>query len=109
MALKNSSKAQPIGVIGVGSFGTAIANMLAEKNEVMVYARKQEVVEEINTQHSASGKILNPKIRATFSPEELCNSCGVLFFMIPSAAFLEVTRTFAPYLHPYQRIGGAAG
>ena len=104
MALKNSSKSQPIGVIGVGSFGTAIANMLAEKNEVLVYSRKQEVVDEINTQHSASGKALNPKIQATFSPENLCSACGVLFFMIPSAAFLEVTRTFAPFLHPYHLV-----
>lgn len=104
MALKNSSKSRPIGVIGVGSFGTAIANILAEKNEVMVYARKQEVVDEINSQHSASGKLLNPKIRATFSPEELCDSCAVLFLMIPSAAFLEVTRTFAPFLHPYHLV-----
>ena len=67
MALKNSSKPSPIGVVGVGSFGTAIANMLAEKNEVMVYARKQEVVDEINTVHSASGKPLNPSVKATFS------------------------------------------
>ena len=104
MALKNSSKSQPIGVIGVGSFGTAIANMLAEKNEVLVYSRKQEVVDEINTLHSASGKPLNPKIQATFSPEKLCSACGVLFFMIPSAAFLEVTRTFAPFLHPYHLV-----
>lgn len=104
MALKNSSKLQSIGVIGVGSFGTAIANMLAEKNEVMVYSRKQEVVEEINTLHRASGKMLNPKIRATFSPEALCTSCNILFFMVPSAAFLEVTRTFAPFLHPYHLV-----
>ena len=67
MALKNSSKPRPIGVIGVGSFGTAIANMLAEKNEVMVYARKQEVVDEINSQHSASGKLLNPIIQGQIS------------------------------------------
>ena len=104
MALKNSSKPSPIGVVGVGSFGTAIANMLAEKNEVMVYARKQEVVDEINTVHSASGKPLNPSVKATFSPEELCRACSVLFFMIPSGAFLEVTRTFAPFLHPYHLV-----
>ncbi|MBC6366479.1 NAD(P)H-dependent glycerol-3-phosphate dehydrogenase [Algoriphagus sp. AK58] len=104
MASKNSSKSKLIGVVGVGSFGTAIANMLAEKNEVMVYARKQEVVDEINSSHTASGRVLNPSIRATFSPEELCDACDVLFFMIPSAAFVEVTQTFAPFLHPYHLV-----
>ncbi|MDO8966116.1 MAG: NAD(P)H-dependent glycerol-3-phosphate dehydrogenase [Algoriphagus sp.] len=104
MALRNSSKTKRIGVVGVGSFGTAIANMLAEKNEVMVYARKEEVVEEINTVHRTSGREIHPSIRATFSPEELCKSCNILFFMIPSAAFLEVVRNFGPFLYPYHLI-----
>lgn len=104
MALKNSSKSKKIGVVGVGSFGTAIANMLAEKNEVMVYARKEEVVEEINTSHFTSGREMHSSIRATFSPEELCNSCNILFFMIPSSAFLEVVRNFGPFLYPYHLI-----
>lgn len=102
--MKNSSKSKKIGVVGVGSFGTAIANMLAEKNEVMVYARKEEVVEEINTAHRTSGREINPRIRATFSPEELCKSCNILFFMIPSAAFSEVVRNFGPFLYPYHLI-----
>jgi glycerol-3-phosphate dehydrogenase (NAD(P)+) len=104
MALKNSSKPSPIGVVGVGSFGTAIANMLAEKNEVMVYARKEEVVAEINTEHRTSGREINPTVRATFSPEELCKTCNILFFMIPSSAFVEVVKNFGPFLYPYHLI-----
>src|SRR5690606_4769509 len=101
MALKNSSKSKRIGVVGVGSFGTAIANMLAEKNEVMVYARKEEVVEQINATHSVLGKQLNPAIRATRDPSGLCQACDILFFMVPSSGFLEVVRNFAPFLYPY--------
>ena len=104
MALKNSSKPKKIGVVGVGSFGTAIANMLAEKHEVMVYARKEEVMEEINSAHQTSGREMHPSIRATFDPEELCKSCNILFFMIPSGAFLEVVRNFGPFLYPYHLI-----
>mgnify|MGYP005750461373 FL=1 len=104
MPWRNSSKSKQIGVVGVGSFGAAIANMLAEKNPVMVYARKEETVSEINTSHSAAGRELNSKIVATNSPEELCKTCEVLFFMVPSAAFMEVVRNFAPYLHPYHLI-----
>ena len=54
MVSKNSSKKEKvIGVIGVGSFGTVIANMLAEKSQVIVYSRKAEVVAEINSLHNA--------------------------------------------------------
>lgn len=104
MASKNSSKSKIIGVVGAGSFGTSIANMLSEKNEVLIYARKKEIIEEINSLHTAYGRILSPSIHASFSPEEVCNRCDILFFMIPSSAFLEVTQKFAPFLHPYHLI-----
>lgn len=104
MALRNYSKPKKIGVVGVGSFGTAIANMLADKSEVMVYARKEEVVAEINTFHSVSGRAFNAAIYATSDPEELCRVCDILFFMVPSSGFLEVVRNFAPFLYPYHVI-----
>ncbi|TDQ17570.1 glycerol 3-phosphate dehydrogenase (NAD(P)+) [Algoriphagus boseongensis] len=104
MPSRNSSKPKLIGVVGVGSFGAAIANMLAEKNQVMVYARKEEIVEEINSQKTAAGREFNPAIQATSSPEELCKACDILFFMIPSSAFMEVVRNFAPFLYPYHVI-----
>jgi glycerol-3-phosphate dehydrogenase (NAD(P)+) len=104
MDSKNSSNEKVVGVVGVGSFGTAIANMLAEKNKVIVYARKPEVVNEINSTHTAQGKNLNPTILATNEPKEICESCEILFLMIPSSGFLEVVRTFAPFLFPYHLI-----
>ncbi len=104
MDSKNSTKPKYIGVIGVGSFGAAIANILAVKNPVMVYARKQEVVDEINTSHSAQGKVLRENVIASNDPEQLCKSCVVLFFMIPSSGFQEVVRTFSPFLFPYHLI-----
>jgi len=104
MDSKNSTKPKYIGVIGVGSFGAAIANILSAKNPVMVYARKQEVVDEINTSNSAQGKSLSENISASNDPEHLCKSCDVLFFMIPSSGFQAVIRTFSPFLFPYHLI-----
>jgi len=72
MDSKNSSNEKVIGVVGVGSFGTAIANMLAEKNNVIVYARKPEVVSEINNSHTAQGKKLDSSILATNDPKDIC-------------------------------------
>ncbi|GMQ31261.1 NAD(P)H-dependent glycerol-3-phosphate dehydrogenase [Algoriphagus confluentis] len=104
MPSKSSSETQMIGVVGMGSFGTAVANMLAEKNPVLVYARKEEVVREINETHTTSGRKVHPDILATFDPEELCRRCNILFFMVPSAAYFEVIRKFAPFLYPYHLI-----
>lgn len=104
MDSKNSTKPKYIGVIGVGSFGAVIANILAAKNPVMVYARKQEVVDEINANHTAQGKALSDNVIASNDPEQLCKSCDVLFFMVPSAGFQDVVRTFSPFLFPYHLI-----
>lgn len=104
MDSKNTSKPKYIGVVGVGSFGAAIANILAAKNPVMVYARKQEVVDQINETHTAQGKELNRNIIASNDPEQLSKSCDVLFFMVPSSGFQNVVRTFSPFLFPYHLI-----
>jgi glycerol-3-phosphate dehydrogenase (NAD(P)+) len=104
MTSRNFSKTRKIGVVGVGSFGTAVANMLAERNEVIVYARREEVVDKINSFHTVSGRDLNPSIRATVRPDEICELCDILFFMIPSTGFLAAVRTFAPHLHPFHII-----
>ena len=104
MDSKNSIKPKYIGVIGVGSFGAVIANILAAKNPVMVYARKSEVVDEINAIHTAQGKVLNENIIASNDPKQLCENCDVLFFMVPSSGFQNVVRIFSPFLFPYHLI-----
>lgn len=101
MASKNSSKEKSIGVVGMGSFGTSIANILAEKSKVIAYVRRTEIVDEINAQHKVEGLSINEKIVATQDPEFLCKSCDTIFFMIPSAGFQEVVRQFSPFLYPY--------
>jgi glycerol-3-phosphate dehydrogenase (NAD(P)+) len=101
MSSRNYSSKKSVGVIGIGSFGAAIANLLAEKNSVIVYARDLDVVEEINEQHTAKGRPLSSTIKATNDPQELCESCDTLFPMISSSGFQEVMGYFAPFLHPY--------
>jgi glycerol-3-phosphate dehydrogenase (NAD(P)+) len=100
MPSRNSSN-KPVGVIGVGSFGAAIANLLAEKNQVIVYSRNSEVVDEINRKHTAEGKNLHPKILATADPEYICAQCDILFPIVSSSGFTDVMRKFSPFLHPY--------
>lgn len=101
MSSKKTSNEKSIGVVGMGSFGTAIANILAAKNKVIAYARRKEVVEEINNQHSVDGVSIHKDILGTIDPEYLCKSCNTIFIMVPSAAFQEVIRAFSPFLYPY--------
>jgi glycerol-3-phosphate dehydrogenase (NAD(P)+) len=101
MNLIKSYKGKSVGVIGIGSFGAAIANLLAEKNNVLVYARDPNVVEEINAMHSVKNRKLDPKIKATSDQELICDACEVMFPMISSSGFREVMVQFAPFLHPY--------
>jgi len=44
MTSKNSSKDKAVGVVGMGSFGTAIANILSEKSKVIAFVRRAEVM-----------------------------------------------------------------
>lgn len=93
--------AKAIGVIGAGSFGLAMANMLAEKNDVLLYARRIESVEHIRTHDSYKGKPLHSRIKATNNLEELANRCNVIFPIVPSSSFRQMMRDLAPFLHPY--------
>ena len=60
-----------VGVIGAGSFGTTIATLLAHNTDVLMYARKKEVVDRINQKHQHLGVELNSRIQATHSLEEV--------------------------------------
>jgi glycerol-3-phosphate dehydrogenase (NAD(P)+) len=97
--MNTGSKA--IGVIGAGSFGLAMANMLAEKNEVLLYARRSESVEHIRQHDTYKGKPLHSRISATNNLEELASRCNVIFPIVPSSSFRQMMQELAPFLHPY--------
>ncbi|SMD41694.1 glycerol-3-phosphate dehydrogenase (NAD(P)+) [Aquiflexum balticum DSM 16537] len=101
MTSKNSSKDKAVGVVGMGSFGTAIANILSEKSKVIAFVRRAEVMDEINQNHTVDGVSINPEIIATQDPEMIAGACNTIFFMVPSTAFQEVIRQFSPFLYPY--------
>ncbi len=92
---------QTAGVIGAGSFGTAVANLLAYNTPVLVYSRRPALVEQINTQHYNNDIVLSPRIRATNSLEEIAGTCDIIFPIVPSANFRNMIKGLAPYLRPY--------
>ncbi|MCY1016487.1 NAD(P)H-dependent glycerol-3-phosphate dehydrogenase [Pyxidicoccus sp. MSG2] len=90
-------------VIGSGSFGTALANVLAVNcDEVRLWGREPSVVDAINTKHENStylkGIPISERVRATNSLEEALAGSELVVLATPSHATREVVAKAKPYL-----------
>ena len=88
------------GVIGSGSFGLAISQLLAHNNDVIVLCRRPEIAAQINEQHELKGIKLSPRIYATCDHSELASQCRTLFPAVPSASLRQTMRALSPFLLP---------
>lgn len=100
MAYTNTSDKAPVAVIGAGSFGTAVANLLAENGKVYLYSRRQDAVDIINTERKNNGQDMHVNITATNNMQEITDNCYLLFPSISSDAFREVMQGMSSYLRP---------
>ncbi len=103
MTLSSSSE-KPIGVIGSGSFGTVISNMLAQNRKVLLYTRNADEMEKINSTRISRGYQIHSNIEAINSYERLGRECEIIFPMVPSSNFREMMRSLSPYLMPYHML-----
>ena len=94
------SDRRTVGVIGAGSFGTAIANLLAENCHVILYERNAEAREAIIRDGHHRNHVMHHDIEVTGSMEEITSKCFLLFPVIPSAHFKNMIIDFSPYLRP---------
>lgn len=101
MDLRNVSDKQTVAVIGAGSFGTAVANLLAENSKVLFYSRRPDAVEIINKERVNNGQHIHDNIRATNDLQEITENCYLMFPSISSDAFRDMMRMMAPMLRPY--------
>ncbi|GHE65348.1 NAD(P)H-dependent glycerol-3-phosphate dehydrogenase [Roseivirga thermotolerans] len=92
---------QLVGVIGAGSFGTAVSNILAKNVNVLLYARNTETIAEIKKTRTCAGQKLSDRVEVTNNLSDLPQNCNVLFPMVPSASFREMVLNLAPHLRPY--------
>lgn len=100
MSYKNVSNDHPVGVIGTGSFGTAIANLVAENSPVLLYSRSAEKAREINSSKMSAGQSLHNRVIVTNDIERICQECYLMFPSVPSANFRDMLKDFSPYLRP---------
>lgn len=90
-----------VAVLGGGSFGTVVANIIAGNgNRVRLWLRNEALAESINRQRQNSeylpGYLLHEKLRATSSLVEAVDGVDVVLVAVPSSSFREVVRELAP-------------
>ena len=93
-----------IAVLGSGSWGTALGQVLAENgHEVVLWGREDHIADEINQAHTNShflpGINLPATIVATTDLKAALHQAAVLLFVLPPKAIRSVARQVASYLN----------
>lgn len=90
-----------IGVIGTGSFGTAVANLIAENADVLLYGRNKMIVDKINNTHFHKNVTIHKKVEAINDLERLTKECDLIFPIVPSENFRSLMKDLGLFLKPY--------
>jgi len=83
-----------VAVLGAGSWGTTVAALAGHNAPVMVWARRPELAQEINDQHTNErylpGATLADGVQASSSIEETVRDADVVVMGVPSHGFRDV-------------------
>lgn len=101
MTSKSSFDNKPVGVVGAGNFGSAVANLLASNRDVILYARDEQVIQRIHTTRENRGHRMRENITVTNDISEVARKCDVIFPIVPSSHFRAMMQQLAHFLHPY--------
>lgn len=94
-----------IGVLGAGTWGTALAQLLAEKGEdVLVWSFEPEVTETINRSHENTkylrGITLGPRVRATSDAAEAVRGMEAVLVVTPAQHVRRTLEQVASHIRP---------
>jgi glycerol-3-phosphate dehydrogenase (NAD(P)+) len=94
-----------IGVLGAGSWGTALANVLAKKGyDVTVWSYEPDVADAINREHAnmryLRDIVLSERIQATTSVEDTVRDADVVVSVTPAQHVRRVMETAASLIGP---------
>ena len=104
-----------VAVVGAGSWGTAVACVLADNaHDVIIYARREEQAKEINeqsTNRSYLGEARLPdSLRATSSLEEAVDGVEAIVLAVPTSAMRATLRRVKRFIdHPMRWVHVSKG
>jgi glycerol-3-phosphate dehydrogenase (NAD(P)+) len=94
-----------VAVVGAGSWGTTVAHLAAANASTTLWARADDVADEILADHVNSrylpGFELHPDLRATSSLAEAVGDADVLVMGVPSHGFRDTLEAAAEHLRPW--------
>ena len=92
-------------VVGAGSWGTTVASLAAANTPTVLWARRESVVESINTHHVnpdyIGGVALSPELQATSSLSDAVSSADVVVMAVPSQGFRQVLAEAKSHIRPW--------
>jgi len=89
-----------VGVVGMGSFGAAIANLLSHNSDVLIYSRNTNKVNNFNENRQFKGITFAQCVVATDSLRDIAEACDLIFIVVPSASLRKLMKEFGPMLTP---------
>jgi glycerol-3-phosphate dehydrogenase (NAD(P)+) len=98
------SATSKVAVIGAGSWGTAVAAIVARQAPTVLWARRPELAEAIGRAHRNPAYLseyeLPASLRATSSLEEAVTGADVVVMGVPSHGFRSVLQEARPFVAP---------
>jgi glycerol-3-phosphate dehydrogenase (NAD(P)+) len=94
-----------VAVIGAGSWGTAVAAIVARHSPTVMWARSAEVAEQINREHLNNKYLpdfpLPASLTASDDLQEVAESSDITIMAVPSHGFRETLTELAPFQRPW--------
>ncbi|MEJ5255620.1 MAG: NAD(P)H-dependent glycerol-3-phosphate dehydrogenase [Acidimicrobiales bacterium] len=92
-------------VVGAGSWGTTVANLLVQNVPTVLWAREPRLAEQITTDHRNErylpGFTLDPRLRATADLSEAVCDADLLVMGVPSHGFRETLEAVRPCIRAW--------
>ncbi len=94
-----------VAVIGAGSWGTTVAHLCAHNTHTVLYSRRQDVADAINSNNEnpryLKGFKLHQALSASSDLSEVVGAADLLVMGVPSKGFRATLREVEPYLRPW--------
>ena len=91
-----------VAVVGAGSWGTTVANAVAKNQSTMLWARRNELADQIATRHENSdylpGISLVESLKCSSQLKDVVANASIVMMAVPSNGFRDVATQVAKYI-----------